>query len=44
MMAKRDSKRDFFVTLGFLVCLILLLSNGFAGRLAALEGEVDVYR
>ncbi len=43
-MAQRDSKRDFFVMLGFLVCLVLLLSNGFVGRLAALEGEVDVYR
>ena len=43
-MAQRDSKKDFFVTLGFLVCLVLLLSNGFVDRLSALEGDVDVYR
>ncbi|MCK5861266.1 MAG: PDZ domain-containing protein, partial [Candidatus Hydrogenedentes bacterium] len=43
-MAKRDSKRDFFVTLGFLVCLILLLSNGFLERIEATESDVDVYR
>jgi len=44
IMIKRDSKTDFFVTLGFVICLILLLSNGFVARLAALENDVDVYR
>ncbi len=43
-MANRNNKSDFFVTLGFLTCLILLLSNGFVERLAALERDVDVYR
>ncbi len=43
-MSKRDSKKDFFITLGFLVCLVLLLSNGFVDRIFAQEGSVDVYR
>ncbi len=43
-MAKRNNKSDFFATLGFLVCLILLLSNGFVERLSATERDVDVYR
>ena len=43
-MPKRDSKAEFVSLLGFLLVLVLLLSNGFAARISAEEKSVDVYR
>ena len=43
-MPKRNSKSEFVSLLGFLLIAVLLLTNGFAARIAAEDKTVDVYR
>ncbi len=43
-MRKRNTKYEFAALLFFLIASVLLLTNGFAGRILAEEKEPDVYR
>lgn len=43
-MQRKNSRMEFVALVTFLSCLILLLTNGFAPRLAAQGDEVDVYQ
>ena len=43
-MSKRNSKREFFVVLGFFLAVVLALSNGFFLRIYAQERRVEIYR
>jgi len=38
----RNNRSQFFALLGFLVCVTLLLSNGFVARIFAQPDNVDV--
>jgi len=40
----RSTKSHFFTLFAFLVCTVLVLSNGFTNRVFASEDEADVYR
>ncbi len=42
-MQNKSSKKEFFALLTFLTVLTLLLTNGFAPRIHAQGGEVDIY-
>lgn len=42
-MYKKSSKKEFFALLAFLTVLTLLITNGFAPRIHAAGGEVDIY-
>ena len=42
-MTNKSSRREFFWLLGFLLCIVLLLTNGFAERIFAQKKSVDVY-
>ncbi len=42
-MQRKNSKAEFFALLTFLAALTLLLTNGFAPRIHAQGGEVDLY-
>lgn len=43
-MLKRNSKREFFVVLGFFLVVVMALSNGFVMRIYAQEQRVEIYR
>ncbi len=40
----RSTKSHFFTLFAFMACTVLVLSNGFANRVLASEGQADVYR
>lgn len=40
----RSTKSHFFTLFAFLVCTVLVLSNGFANRVFAAEDQADIYR
>ncbi len=43
-MLRKNSKREFFVVLGFCVLVVLAITNGFLMRIYAQEQQVEIYR
>ena len=43
-MSSKNSKREFFVVLGFCAVVVLALTNGFVLRIYAQEQRVEIYR
>ncbi|OQB38377.1 MAG: putative CtpA-like serine protease [Candidatus Hydrogenedentes bacterium ADurb.Bin179] len=43
-MSSKNSKREFFVVLGFCIVVVLAITNGFVLRIYAQEQRVEIYR
>jgi len=43
-MQKRNTRFEFFALATFLISAVLLLTNGFSGRISAADNRVDVYQ